>query len=143
MLRNLWSRYRRWVLYGVFGMLTTAVNFAAYFLCYQILGWANVPSTLIAWFLAVLFAFLTNKVWVFDSRRFAFRLVLQEGFRFFSSRAMTGVLDLVIMYVGVDVLAGSAMLWKIGSDIIVTVLNYLASRYWAFRAAGGRHGVDG
>jgi len=142
MFQDLWTRYRRWVFYGVFGILTTVVNFFAYVLCYQGLGWANVTSTVIAWLLAVLFAFFTNKVWVFESRHFTPRLVLQEGFRFFSSRAMTGVLDIAIMYVGVDVLSGSAMLWKIGSDVVVTVLNYVASRFWAFRVAEERYGMD-
>ena len=135
-------RYRQWILYVVFGVLTTVVNFVAYFVCYQVLEWANVPSTLIAWLLAVLFAFFTNKVWVFDSRYFTLGLVLQEGFRFFSSRAMTGVLDIVIMYVGVDVLAGPAMAWKIGADVIVTILNYVASRFWAFRVAEEKYGMD-
>ena len=134
MLRNLWSRYRRWILYGAFGILTTAVNFAVYFICYQIFGWENVLSPLTAWMLAVLVAFFTNKIWVFDSRHFTLRLVLQEGFRFFSSRVITGVLDIVIMYIGVDVLAGPAMPWKVGSDVLVTILNYVASRFWAFRA---------
>ena len=142
MLKNLWCRYRRWILYGIFGVLTTMVNFSAYFICYQIFRWANVPSTLIAWLFAVSFAFFTNKVWVFESRHFTSRLVLQEGVRFFSSRAMTGGMDIAIMYIGVDVLAGPALAWKIGSDIIATILNYVASRFWAFRTVENYRGMN-
>ena len=142
MLWKLLHHYRRWILYGVFGVLTTTVNFAVYFIFYRMSGWANVTSTLIAWFLAVLFAFFTNKVWVFESRYFTLHLVMQEGGRFFSSRAMNGALDLLIMYIGVDVFAAPAMFWKIGSDIIVTVLNYVASRFWAFRGVEKRYGMD-
>lgn len=133
MIRTLFEKYRHWILYGVFGVGTTVVNIAVYLGCYQMLGIANVPSNLVAWVAAVTFAFFTNKVWVFDSRVFTSRLVVAEAVRFYGGRVATGVLDLTIMYIGVDVLAGPAAAWKIADDIVVIVINYLVSRYWVFR----------
>lgn len=132
MTGRLGANYRRWMLYGVFGAGTTLLNIVSYLLCYQALGMANVPSNLIAWIVAVTFAFLTNKIWVFDSRAFALRLVVAEAIRFYGGRLATGALDLVIMYIGVDILAGPATALKVVSDAIVIVVNYLVSRYWVF-----------
>ncbi len=55
MIKDLWTKYKSFIMYAVFGALTTVVNMAAYFLCYNLLKIPNVPSTVIAWILAVLF----------------------------------------------------------------------------------------
>ena len=61
-MRKLLEKYRSLILYAVFGALTTLVNMGAYWLCFNALGMPNVPSTIIAWILAVSFAFITNKL---------------------------------------------------------------------------------
>ena len=132
-LKELFGKYRSMVLYVLFGGLTTLVNLAVYRLCYSAAGIPNVPSDMIAWVLAVAFAFITNKPLVFESKSFDRKTLAREIPAFFGARALTGLLDLLIMYVTVDVLHWNAMVWKLISNVIVIVLNYIASRLVVFR----------
>ena len=134
-IRELTGRYRWEILYVVFGALTTLVNTAAYGLCFNMLGIPNVPSTVIAWMLAVAFAFITNKLWVFESRSFDAKTLRHEIPSFFGARLLTGLLDVGIMYAAVDVLGWNALVWKLISNGIVIILNYIASRLVIFSKA--------
>lgn len=132
-MKALFLKYRGLILYAVFGALTTLVNMAAYWLCFDVLGIPNVPSVIIAWILAVAFAFITNKLWVFESKSFGRKTLLHEVPAFFGARLLTGLLDLLVMYLAVDVLGGHAMLWKLISNVAVIILNYIASKLYIFK----------
>ena len=132
-IQELLQRYHGLILYGVFGVLTTAVNTGTYYLCFDVLIVPNLVSTAIAWLISVLFAFITNKLWVFESKSFAKAVFFREIVSFFSCRIATGVLDMAIMYVAVDRLAQNEILWKLLSNIIVIILNYMASKLLIFR----------
>ena len=66
-LKELWAKYKDLIPYVIFGVLTTAVNVAVYALCARIFGLSTVISTVIAWVVAVSFAYVTNRKWVFHS----------------------------------------------------------------------------
>lgn len=119
-------------MYAIFGILTTAVNVAVYFLSHNLIGMSNVISTVIAWVIAVAFAFITNKIWVFDSGSFDWKTLTHEIPTFFGSRLVTGFLDVTIMYFTVDIMSWNSMIWKIISNVIVIILNYVASRFIIF-----------
>ena len=127
------SRIKQLVLYGIFGVLTTVVNMLSYNVSYSLLGIPNVPSTIIAWVLAVAFAFITNKIWVFSSKSFDRKTLRHEILSFLGARIGTGLIDLLIMYIAVDVLKWNPILWKLISNVIVIILNYIASRLVIFR----------
>lgn len=124
---------RQEIKYIFFGVLTTLVNTVSYALCFDALGIANVPSTIIAWILAVLFAFITNKLWVFDSKSFDVKTLGHEIPSFFGCRILTGVLDVAVMYFAVDVCAWNATLWKLISNVLVIIINYAASKLVIFK----------
>ena len=126
------KKYKEIVLYLLFGGGTTLVNLIFYYICYEQLGISNVASTTIAWVVSVAFAFITNKLWVFNSKRFTTRVILREGVMFFSCRLLTGLLDVVIMVLAVDVFALHAHLWKVIANIIVIVANWTASKLYIF-----------
>ena len=130
---NLLKKYRSFIAYAVFGVLTTIVNIGTYNLCYYQVGMSNTISNIVAWILAVTFAYLTNKVWVFDSKSWAWKVLKKEVPAFVSCRLATGVMDLVIMYISVDVLHWNAMLMKILSNALVIVLNYVFSKLVIFK----------
>ncbi len=132
-MRELFIKYKSLISYAFFGVCTTLINWGVYYLCYNIIHIANVPSTIIAWFLAVVFAFITNKIWVFDSKSFDSKTLLHEIWTFTASRIATGVLDVVIMYVAVDVLTMNSTVWKLISNIIVIILNYILSKLIIFK----------
>lgn len=130
---NLLEKYKSIIMYLIFGVLTTVVNVVTYYLCAHILSIGTVTSSIIAWFAAVLFAYLTNRKWVFDSKQTGFKNITFEIFKFFSCRFATGVVDWVIMYVFVDLLSFNDILIKIIANIIVIILNYVASLLIIFR----------
>ena len=127
---KIYSDYKMPILYIFFGGLTTLINIVVYSLCYYFYHIDNVPSNIIAWILAVVFAFVTNKIYVFESKS---KSILYELCTFFACRAGTGLLDLGIMYLSVDILAWNELLMKILSNVIVIVLNYVFSKVIIFK----------
>lgn len=132
-IKKLLIKYKSVISYLIFGVLTTVVNVVSYTVCYNVLGISNVVSTVIAWILAVLFAFVTNKLYVFDSKSFDIKTLQHEIPSFFGCRLLTGVLDVVIMYIAVDMMRMSGLFWKVVSNVLVIVLNYAASKLIIFR----------
>jgi len=122
------------LLYLLFGVCTTIINTTVYALLYETNLMRNVPSNIIAWILAVLFAFITNKLWVFKSRNTSRKELLNEVVNFFSCRIATGILDIIIMYIGVNILGLIGVGVKIISNVIVIVLNYAASKAYIFKS---------
>ena len=133
MIKDLWTKYKSLIMYAFFGGLTTVVNMVTYYVSYNLLGIPNVPSTAIAWLLSVLFAFITNKLWVFESKSFDKKSMLHEVTSFFGCRVATGILDIVIMYLSVDVAHFNPTLWKLISNILVIIINYIASKLLIFK----------
>lgn len=130
---GLMKKYQSFIAYAVFGVFTTIVNIVTYSICYQQIGLSNTLSNVLAWILAVTFAYLTNKVWVFDSKSWAWAVLKREITAFISCRIATGILDIVIMYICVDILAWPAVLMKIISNVLVIILNYVFSKLIIFK----------
>ena len=115
--------------YVVFGTLTTIVNIVVYF-ALEFIGVNYIISNIIAWFLSVLFAYVTNRIWVFESRS---PDILKEMVLFFSGRIFSGVLDTALLYLFVDILTLGNTFSKIAVEIIITILNYLLSKLIVFK----------
>lgn len=130
---ELFKKYKEIILYLIFGGLTTLVNIICYFLMYEVFGISNMASTVVSLIVSILFAFVTNKVYVFESKTATKKAALKEAFSFFFFRLLTGVLDVLIMYIAVDKMAMSGTLWKIISNILVIILNYVASKLVVFK----------
>lgn len=125
-------KYKGIIKYLVFGVLTTLVNVIAYWLMYEILHADNVGSTIIAWIVAVVFAFVTNKLYVFDSKNWN-KDSIREIVQFFGCRLGTGIVELVMMYVFVDTLNFHGTFMKLVTNFVVIVLNYIASKLIIFK----------
>ena len=127
------KNYKQGILYLFFGALTTAVNIISYYASYNIFKISNVTSTILAWALAVLFAFVTNRIFVFESKAKGFKEIIRELLAFFICRLLTGAMDVLIMWISVDIMNWNSMLWKIISNVLVVVLNFLASKLFVFK----------
>lgn len=127
------KKYEDVLLYLIFGVLTTLVNFVTYYICYTKFHWINLASNTVAWILSVKFAFITNKIWVFKSKSFKTELVLRELITFVVSRLSTWLLETVIMIVGVDILKGYWLITKVIASVLVVILNYVFSKLFIFR----------
>ncbi|MCE5196001.1 MAG: GtrA family protein [Negativicutes bacterium] len=127
------NKYKTLIFYLFFGIITTFINLIIYHILYTIFTIPNIFSTAIAWIFAVIFAYLTNKLWVFNSKAVDGFTLKHEISTFFAARILTGILDVVIMYAAVDVLRMNATIWKLISNILVVILNYAASKLIIFR----------
>lgn len=127
------AHLRQFIAYIFFGICTTVVNIAAYWLLAHPYGLGTCASTGIGWFLSVAFAYITNKLWVFDSKSWQPSLLLRETLSFYLCRLLIGLLDLAVMLLTVDILHWNDLLWKILSNILVVILNFIASRTLIFK----------
>ena len=127
-IKKLYEKYKDIIPYAVFGVLTTLVNIAVYWLMAHPLGLGVMPSTIIAWIAAVLFAYITNRKWVFHSEANTRNEIIKEIISFFACRLATGVVDWACMFIFVDVLHLNDVVIKTAANILVIILNYIASK---------------
>ena len=115
--------------YLLFGGLTTIVNIVAFYL-FTRFSLSTAVSTVLAWIISVIFAFFTNKIFVFKSNN---KNYLKEMVAFFGCRLFSGIVDLVIMVVFVDLLHFNSIVIKILSNVVVVILNYFFSKFFIFK----------
>ena len=120
---------RQLILYGIFGVITTLINIAAYWAVSRLFGLSVVTSTVIAWLTAVFFAYWSNRKFVFESRNTSVMGIFFEAVYFFGARIATGVFDVAFMYVFADLLGLNDVAVKVVSNFIVVILNYAASKF--------------
>lgn len=128
-----WRKYHELVLYVFFGVLTTLVNWGLYWLLADVLHAHYMAATFLAQVLAILFAYFTNRRWVFESKVHGARAVAMEMARFFAARGVSLVMDMLFMFVGVDLLHVDDKLVKVVSSVAVVIANYVFSKLFVFR----------
>jgi putative flippase GtrA len=128
-----YEKYRAIILYLIFGVLTTIVNILFFWIFSEKFGYSTVTSNVIAWLLSVIFAFSTNKTFVFESKSKETYVVFKELYTFIAFRLLSGGLDTIIMFTSVDLLHYDKLLTKLISNIIVVILNYIASKLFIFK----------
>jgi putative flippase GtrA len=121
------------MLYIFFGILTTAVNFIVYTICTNYLGIHYLGSNTLAFILAVIFAFITNKIFVFKSHDYKFKVLMFEFISFLGARIVSFGMDTLIMFVFVDLFMINDLIVKILSNVLVVILNYFFSKFIVFK----------
>ena len=119
--------------YLFFGVLTTVVNYLIYLPCYNVWGFSATLSNVIAGVAAVAFAYLTNKPFVFKSNDWSAKTVVPELTKFVGCRLGSGVMETIIIFVTVDILCWNGNIMKLFTNVMVIVVNYLASKLLVFR----------
>lgn len=119
--------------YLIFGVLTTVVNYLVYLPVYNLLSLSAALSNAIAWVVAVAFAYLTNKPFVFKSHDWSAKTVIPELTKFVGCRVASGAAETLILLVTVDILCWNGNLWKLVTSVLVVILNYIASKLVVFR----------
>lgn len=136
MIKNLMKKYWDVIPYLFFGVCTTVVNVISYWVCAHALTLKTMLSTIIAWILAVLFAYVTNRKWVFHSDVHEAKDICKEMTSFFGCRLATGIVDWLSMFVFVELLGANDVFVKLAANIVVIVLNYVASKLIIFKKKG-------
>ncbi len=119
--------------YLVMGALATVVNIVVYDVCYYLAGIPNAISNCIAWVVAAVFAYFTNKMCVFVTKAKDKKDLVREVTSFFGARLITLGFDEVIMIVTVDIWNWHAGLMKVIANIIVIILNFIFSKLFIFK----------
>ena len=132
-LRYLIGKYRHLISYLFFGILTTAVNFAVYYPLYNWLHLSALTSNVIAWTVSVVFAYLTNKPFVFHSRDWHMKTVLPEFTKFVGCRVGSGAIESLLIFIFVEILLLNGNTFKLFVSVLVVILNYIGSKLVVFR----------
>lgn len=125
------KKYKETILYVIFGVTTTAVDWIVYTVS-RYLGVSYFIATFLSWFTAVLFAFITNRSFVFVSKSKGLE-ILKECVEFFISRLASGAMNLCLMMLFVDVLHINEFISKAVLSVLVMMLNYLLSKFLIFK----------
>ncbi|MGJ4065155.1 GtrA family protein [Limosilactobacillus mucosae] len=137
-MTELWNKYKSVIAYLFWGVVTTIVNIGVFQWLSSGIHWNYEVATVIAWFVSVLVAYLTNKVWVFGSHYTTFRAFIVEFIKFYFYRALTLLIDIVFMYVGVTLLgfdsAIQQLVVKILDNVVVVIANYIFSKWLIFKS---------
>lgn len=132
-LCSLVEKYRDILTYLFFGVLTTIVNYLIYLPVFNLCGLSAAVSNIIAWVGAVAFAFLTNKPFVFHGSDWSAKTVIPELIKFVSCRLASGAMETVILLLTVDCLHWNGNIWKLVTQVLVVIVNYVGSKLLVFR----------
>lgn len=126
------KQYKAIILYILFGILTTIINLVSYTgMIY--LHWDVQLSVILSWLITVLSAYLTNRKWVFNSKATTTAELLHEFFAFLSSRLLTLILEMAIIWFGVQLLKQNPLVWKLIDNVVVVIFNYIISKLFVFK----------
>lgn len=124
------KKYKEIILYLIFGVLTTIVNIASFYILADILKINWIVSNVAAWILSVLFAYFTNKTYVFESKN---KNIIKEFISFIICRVLSLGIDMVFMFILIDLLSVSNLISKIIVNVIVVIANYIFSKFLIFK----------
>ena len=132
-IKELITKYSELISYGIFGVLTTIINYLSYVIFTRVFNLDIVVSNLIAWIVSVIFAFVTNKLIVFKSKKMELKVILKEAGAFLAARIFSLILDMLILYVMSEIMGINDLIVKIISNIIVIIVNYIISKFFIFK----------
>ena len=137
-IKKLFLKYKEALSYLFFGGLTTVVNWSSYGLCVKYLNLNFNAANAVSWVFAVIFAFVKNKIWVFESKQWNKNSFAKEFLPFTASRALTGVFEVAALPVAVKLGINQSLLGvenfpaKMLVSIIVVIANYVLSKFIIF-----------
>ena len=146
-IKELILKYKEIIVYIIFGGLTTVVNLAVFTVSGKLLGDEKyLVSNVIAWFAAVIFAYITNKLWVFESKSWKLNVLAKEVPSFFAARVLSFLIEEAGLFVLVDLCGlnefsftafgfeiGGELIAKVILAVIVVLLNYIFSKLVIFK----------
>ncbi len=133
MLSRIYKKYKEIINYLIFGGLTTLVSIGTYALFTIVFKIDYLVSNVLSWIIAVLFAFITNKLFVFASKSRSKKQVSKEIVSFFFFRIVSLGIEMIIMYVFVDLLSINDLITKVIAQVIVILSNYIFSKVFVFK----------
>lgn len=135
----IYEKHKEVLLYLFFGGLTVCVSIFSYFLFSEVMKIHELIANIASWILAVLFAYFTNSIWVFQSRPSTRKDFLKQISGFMGGRIITLLIEEIILFVFVTLLLYPGLLIKTLAQVLVIILNYIISKVFVF---GKRDDID-
>lgn len=132
-VKEFWKRHKTFIFYNIFGFTATLLETFLYWLFFKKLGIENVMATLFAWLITVVYAFFTNKILVYKSKDWNLVIIVKEFLYFFGFRAITGIFNILFMYITVDLLHWWPVTMKAIAALIVGLSNYMIGKKLIFK----------
>ena len=145
-IRKMFTKYKEIIMYLIFGVLTTFVSWGSYALFEMAFKVAIIDTevlvavaNVLSWVAAVLFAYITNKIFVFESKSFKPTVVFKEMGLFVGSRLISGAVEWVgvplLVWIGLNqtIFGIEGMVAKVLVSVIVVILNYILSKLLVFK----------
>ena len=130
---TLFAKYKQTILYLIFGVLSTIVNILTYAFFTRNLNIEFLISNWIAWIVAVLFAYITNKFFVFESKKINIKFLIKELSSFVSCRLLSGIIEMILMYTMISLMSLNDFIVKIITNVVVVILNFIFSKLIIFK----------
>ena len=124
---------KKTILYVIFGVLTTIVNLIAYYLFSNIININYLISNAIAWIISVVFAYITNKFFVFNSSYINKDVIIEEFIKFMNCRLIYGLSEVVLLFLFVDLLLMNDIVAKLIIGVLVALINFIFSKVFIFK----------
>lgn len=129
----IYIKYKEVLLYLFFGGLSFLVSIFTYAFFNVYMGMNELIANVLSWIITVMFAFLTNRVWVFQSPTNGFKEFMRQMAAFFSGRVVTLVVEEIILFIFITWLGFNSMAVKVIAQVIVILLNYVISKLVIFK----------
>ena len=124
---------KKTILYVIFGVLTTIVNLIAYYLFSNIININYLISNAIAWIISVVFAYITNKFFVFNNSDINKDVIIEEFIKFMNCRLASGLAEILLLFLFVDLLLMNDIVGKLIIGILVATINFIFSKVFIFK----------
>ena len=132
-VKELFNKYKEVINYLIFGVLTTLVNYVSYLILAKVFNVNYLASTVISQIISIIFAYVTNKLFVFESKTTTTKELIREMVSFFGFRGISLLLDMAFMYIFVDVLKLNDVIMKLVSNVLIVIANYVFSKLFVFK----------
>ena len=119
-------------MYLIFGVLTTVVSFVSYYLLLHV-GMHYIGAQIISWVLAVAFAFVVNKIFVFEDKCMMPSALFRQIWQFVAVRIGSGVIETALLWLMVDIMLIGEGIAKIPVAVLTVIINYIASKLFIFK----------
>ena len=121
------------LLYLFFGGLTTVISIGSYAFFDVSMHMDPMVANIFSWILAVLFAYVTNRIWVFENTAKDVKGIIQEMISFFGGRVATLLMEEAVLYVGIKILFMNSIIVKVFAQVLVVIANYIISKLFVFK----------
>lgn len=128
-----YRKNKEMLLYLFFGFLSFVMSISTYALFNKVFNINELLANIFSWIITVMFAFFTNRIWVFDSPTKSIAEFMKQMSSFYWGRIITLVIEEIILFVFITLLGMSSMLIKVIAQVVVIVLNYVISKLFVFK----------